>query len=197
MRRALALGCLLVFLGGCATTSRPPTEAGDRAAWQARRANLLALSGWTMQARAGSGGLFGWSGNLRWVQLGDRFDISVSGPLGAGAMRIVGTPERLRIRKDGKTYVTSQPDAFFRQQLKLTFPVAGLRYWALGVPEPGVPASVAVDAQGRVTQISQSGWTLTYDDYRQVGEYQLPGRLSGVKDDTRIKLVVHEWTNVH
>lgn len=197
MMRKLAVLLLLVFLGGCAGVPRTPAGGGDRAAWQVRREALLGLTQWTMQARAGAGGLFGWSGSLHWEQRGEHFDIRVPGPLGVGGLQVVGTPGHLLIHKGGETYVTSHPDEFFRDRLRLTFPVSGLRYWALGVPEPGLPAQVAVDAQGRVTLLRQAGWTLEYEEYRQVGDYQLPVRFSGTRKDTRIKLAVQHWSGVH
>lgn len=135
--RWLSLGLLLALLGGCATT-RPPTAPGkaNEAAWSARKAALGRLSRWNMVARAGSGGIFGWSGSLHWLQVGNRFDIRISGPLGVGAMRIAGTPNAVRVRTSKKTYETSDPERLLQQELHMSLPVSGLRYWALGLPEP-------------------------------------------------------------
>lgn len=197
MKRLWAVLLMAGLLGGCASMTRAPeVEEGDRAAWRERREALLALDRWAMQARVGSGGVFGWSGSLRWDQNADRFDILISGPLGMGGLRVAGTPEHLTIRKGGETYVTSDPDTFFERRLHLTFPVSGLRYWALGVPAPGKPARVTVDARGRVTHLEQAGWTLQYEAYRDVADYALPVSFSARNGDTRIKLVVQRWSGL-
>lgn len=192
--RWLCLGLLLAILGGCATT-RPPTAPGkaNEAAWGARKATLSRLSRWNMVARAGSGGIFGWSGSLRWLQVGNRFDIRISGPLGVGAVRIAGTPSAIRVRTSRNNYETTDPERLLRRELHMSLPVSGLRYWALGLPEPQMPAHVSIDSKGLLRHMRQAGWTLTYSRYVAADGYQLPQSFTAKKGDTEVKIVVEHW----
>jgi len=186
-------GLLLALLGGCATTRAPAPGKANEAAWHARQAALSQLSRWTMEARAGSGGIFGWSGSMHWVQNGSHFDIRIAGPLGVGAVRIAGTPQAIRVRTADKTYQTSHPERLLRERLHMSLPVSGLRYWALGLPQPGTPAQVRVDDKGLLRHMRQAGWTLTYSHYVSTHGRQLPQRFSAQKGDTRVRIVVEQW----
>ncbi len=192
--RWLTLAAVLAVLAGCATTV-PPRKPGqpNEAAWQARKAALGKLSRWTMDARAGSGGLFGWSGSLHWVQAGRHFDIRVAGPLGIGAVRIDGVPGSIRVHTAQGTYRTSHPERLLRQQLNITLPVSGLRFWALGLPKPGEPAQVRVDSRGLLRHMRQDGWTLTYSRYRKTQGHELPQRLTATQGSTRVRIAVERW----
>lgn len=184
-----------VVLAGCAQA--PPVKGpGNRAAWQARRQKLLKISHWSLRARVGSAGIFGWSGSVNWHQRGSFFDVLVSGPLGIGGMHIQGTPHAAIIRARGKTYTTDQPEVFLEKNLGVSLPVDGLRYWTLGVPVPGSPARVHVDQKGRVVRMHQNGWTLTYRDYIRACGYYLPRRLSAKRKNVHLKMVVEKWVDV-
>lgn len=184
-----------VLLAGCAQAP-PVTGPGNRAAWQARREKLLKISHWSLRARAGSAGLFGWTGSVNWHQRGQFFNVLISGPLGIGGMHIQGTPGTVTINTKGKTYTTDQPELFLEQNLGVSFPVDGLRYWTLGVPVPGTPARVHVDQKGRVVKMHQDGWTLTYRDYTRAGGYYLPRSLSAKRKNVHLKMVVEKWVDV-
>jgi outer membrane lipoprotein LolB len=195
MIRKLTPLLILLILAGCA---QAPVYHGkeNRTAWHARHMRLLEIEHWHLHARAGSAGLFGWTGSVNWQQKGALFDVHVSGPLGMGGMHIHGAPEAVIVRAHGKTYTTNHPEAFLEKNLGVSFPVAGLRYWTLGVPVPDVPAQVRVDQHGRVVEMHQEGWKLTYRDYAHVDGYYLPRKLSAERKDVHIKMLVEKWENV-
>lgn len=191
--RWLWLGALLAVLGGCATVPPPKPTQPNRAAWTARKAALGKLSHWTLDARAGSGGLFGWSGSLHWAQAGQHFDIRVAGPLGIGAVLIQGSPGAIQVHTAHGVYRTTHPERFLRQRLNMVLPVAGLRFWALGLPKPGEPAKVQFDDRGLLRHMQQAGWTLTYSRYARTQGVLLPKRLTARQGDTRVRIVVERW----
>ena len=41
-------------------------------------------------------------------------------------------------------------------------PLDSLRYWVLGVPEPGHPAQESLDALQRLASLEQDGWQIQY-----------------------------------
>ncbi|MDN5938692.1 MAG: phosphoadenosine phosphosulfate reductase family protein, partial [Salinisphaera sp.] len=88
------LGLVAMVLTGCAILQPPaPIQPGvaDPAAWQARQQRLADFDQWSLQGRAATGKLLGWTGNVSWRQRGDEFKVRVSGPLGAGGFRADGT----------------------------------------------------------------------------------------------------------
>src|SRR3546814_14480614 len=84
------------------------------------------------------------------------FEIRIAGPFGAGAVAISGTPDHVEIRtKDGIEH-TDDPQAWLFQRAGWSFPIAGLRWWVLGLPAPNAPAQIELDAQGRLAALTRS-----------------------------------------
>jgi outer membrane lipoprotein LolB len=74
-----------------------------------------------------------------------------------------------------------------------TIPVESLKYWALGIPDPGTVADVAVDNDGRLASVRQRGWVVTVDRYRQYAGDWMPARITAESASTRVRLVVDDW----
>ncbi|MBI2383557.1 MAG: outer membrane lipoprotein LolB [Gammaproteobacteria bacterium] len=192
-RLALAAGIVLL-LGGCSILSKKDRQAD--LAWEARRARLELLDRFTLQARVSSGGLFGVKGHLNWRQRPDNFDIRVSGPFGIGAVSIAGTLDHVEIRTAKGSITTPDPEGFLHDKLGWSFPVAHLRYWALGLPSPQSDADLELDDDGRVVALNQDDWKLSYDEYRRAGAVELPRKFEVSNDEVRIKVVVDDWSDL-
>lgn len=198
MRRYGAMARLalaLLALQGCTILRQPAPPAPGDAAWSARRAELGALEHWVMQARVASG-LFSGSGNLRWQQSGENFDIRVSGPLGAGGFHARGHLGAVEIRTARDSIVTTEPEAFLEQNIGWSMPLERLRYWAVGVPYPPTPAAVRYDAAGRLQTLEQDGWKLEYSEYGFFQRYELPRRFTLDNGDRRFRVVVDDWAGM-
>ena len=200
--RYVLIGALLCgLLAGCAIISKPPQLAAgidDPAAWQARKQRLNELDTWSVQGRVATGQLLGWTGNLSWRQRGERFDVRLSAPLGAGGFYAYGTLDQVTIRTRERTFETARPERLVRRILGWQFPLQPLRFWAKGLPAPGDYQSISVDAQGRLKRLQQHGWQLSYLKYTRVGEQPaLPKRIVLDNGDTRIRLVVTRWFNLN
>lgn len=192
VRLALAL---LIFLPGCALLRPTPPAAPGEAAWTTRRAELSALDHWVMQARVASG-LFSGSGNLRWQQAGEKFDIRVSGPLGASGFQARGHLGAVEIRTAKESIVTADPEGFLDQSVGWSMPLGRLRYWAVGVPYPPTPAALRYDSAGRLQSLEQDGWKLEYSEYGFFQHYELPRRFTLDNGDKRFKVIVDDWSGL-
>jgi outer membrane lipoprotein LolB len=179
-------------MAGCALVSTPPRSPSE-SAWDSRRAELMALERWLLQARIASGRV-GMSGSLRWRQDAEHFDIRVSGPLGTGGFQAQGQPGQVEIRTVRETLVTQDPEALLQEKTGWSLPLQQLRYWALGIPYPATPSEVSYDAGGRLQSLQQDGWLLEYTEYGQYEYYQLPRRFTLKKGDMHFRVVVDDWS---
>lgn len=193
MRGLPAVILLSLFLQGCMTLKHSEKSS---VAWEARRARLVQIDRFTLQARVSSGGLFGIKGNLHWRQAPDGFEMRVAGPFGVGAATITGRGEEVEIRTAKKTFTTRDPEGDIKSRLGWTFPVSHLRYWVLGQPAPGSRAEFGLDQAGRVVSIEQDGWTLEYGEYQRAGAMELPRKFEIANSEIRLKVIADTWSGL-
>jgi len=195
--RRLASALLGTWLTGCAMITTPPPappgiEAPER--WEQRRATLERLDRWALQGRVATGKVLGWSGNLSWRQNGESFSVRLSGPLGAGGFRARGTPALVEVHTKEETYHTRDPEALATELVGWEFPLRGLRYWAIGLPDPASePDSVSVDERGLLIGLEQAGWRLAYPEYRAAADVKLPRKIVLDNGENTIQLVIDRW----
>src|SRR6185312_15924710 len=133
----LGAACLITALAGCRTAPVLP-PAAPAPGWEAQRAALQArmhfeLKGRVAVAAAGEG----FNANLHWTQDGARSFVTLQGPLGVGGAQVTADGERLD---------SQAAHAALAARLGFDPPLAALRYWVLGVPDPQSPAAEALDA---------------------------------------------------
>ena len=191
-RRLSAAAAALAVLAGCRTIPPPPPSAP----WEVRRPQLQALEHFVLQGRvAVANGSQGFNANLYWIEDGARAQVVLAGPLGAGAVHITATGTDLSIDTPQGAHLDSEA-AHAEVSARLGFdpPLASLRYWVLGVPDPGAPATEVLDpAQQRLQQLTQSGWQIDYGGYGAFGAESLPVRLSLQREALRVRLLVDDW----
>lgn len=195
MRRpaSLVLGALL--LAACAAPRAPhvaPADAARTQDWIAHHAELAAVTGFRLSGRLSSDAATG-SARLSWSQNGERFSARASGPFGSGALALSGTAQRVQIRSGDDTLTSEQPERWMQQELGWTLPIAGLRYWALGIPRPGAPASYRFNADGQLAELAQAGWRVVYTDYVREHDATLPSRIHLHGPESSILLRVDAW----
>ena len=174
-------------LAGCAGAPRAP-EVGARpdpgvlGQWSA--------SGRMAIAANGEGG----NGSFAWAQDGGTTRLELRGPLGAGAVRLIVTAESLSLSDgDGHVLDAEAARADLQARLGADLPWNHLRYWMLGLPAPGEPASVLDASASPWRVIEQSGWRLTYDSFADVGGLSLPQRFSAERPSVRVRVIVDRW----
>lgn len=191
----LATGALA--LTACATlTGYAPSGPANQAAWRARVAALTGVDAWELSGRVGVvTATDGGSGSLDWKQYGDELSFDFRGPLGAGAIHIDGNAQVLHVRTSrGDDFVTSDPEDDFARYLHMPMPVFSMRYWMLGIPDPGVPYTKVADATGEPLTLDQRGWRVQYQEYAVVQGHPLPVLFTLHRGQVRIKVAVSQWT---
>lgn len=186
--RAAALLLAALALGACAamrTAALPDTELPVD--WGARRSVLQSWPGFELRGRvAVARGDEGFSGALRWTQTGARARLEVDGPLGVGGARYDLDPAEA----DG---------AALERAIGAPVPVASLRYWLLGVPDPASVAEESLDAGStRLASLRQAGWSVAYTRYAPVPatRLELPQLIEVSREGLRVRLLIEGWQGV-
>lgn len=197
MKRRLWLLASLLALAGCASVpGRAPEGPPNEAAWKTHAARIGQINGWELEGRVGivtakDGG----SGSMDWRQDGDVMDFSFRGPFGAGALAVRGDSQALWVRSSrGDDFITTDPERDFAARLHVPLPVLSMRYWMLGLPDPGAPYAKRVDASGQLVTLDQRGWQVEYQSYAPFSGYRLPTRLLIQREAVRIKVAINRWT---
>ncbi len=192
--RASAPLVVLVLLAGCATIPES-VDLPPLSDWDERRAVLGEVRDWEFRGRiAVKAGDEGFNGKFNWAQRGDTFDATVGGPLGVGTVRIEGDGRSVVLTdKDGVETELEDAEVELRWRYGWTIPVASLRYWALGIPDPAAPAETRVDGEGRLEYLEQSGWTVEVSRYAEGGGQQMPRILTARNAESRVRMVIDRW----
>lgn len=189
-----ALAASLLLIAGCGT--QKGLDLPDISDWDRRSTVLGQIDQFDFNGRiAVKAGGDGFNGKLRWHQEESDFQATVSGPLGIGTVRIAGDDNVVEVTdKDGVTTVLADVESDLYYRYGWTIPVESLRYWALGIPDPRVPAETAFGEAGELTALTQRGWTVTISRYREAGGGQeMPRLLNATNSETNVRLVIDRW----
>jgi len=183
-----------VVLVGCATYKHG-VDLPAISTWEQRQDVLGGVREWTFRGRiAVKAGDEGFNGKLHWTQEREAFFATVGGPLGIGTVRIEGDGRTVTLtdkNNDKTVLLDAEAELFVRYGW--TIPVARLRFWALGIPDPSMPAITTVDPAGRLLRLEQSGWVVEISEYREGGGTDMPRKLTASNANTRVRLVIGRW----
>ena len=136
----------------------------------------------------------GYNGTLSWEQMDDLLDFRFRGPFGFGGFRIHGDLDRLRIKTtSGEELLLTDPEAEMRDRFGWSLPVYSMRFWIVGVSDPGMTADETVDDDGMLLELSQNGWDVSFDGYRVEDGLLLPKKIVMESGDVRIRVVADRW----
>ena len=163
--------------------------------WPARTQVLAELDEWEFSGRiALKTETDGFNGKLRWAQTGDDFTATVSGLLGLGAVRLEGDDRSVIMTdKDGVRTELEDAELELYYRYGWTIPVASLRYWALGIPDPTSPAETSFNDDGQLLSLVQRDWSVSISRYGEGGGQLMPKVLTAENSDTRVRLVIDHW----
>ncbi|HYL71846.1 MAG TPA: lipoprotein insertase outer membrane protein LolB [Candidatus Dormibacteraeota bacterium] len=185
----------LAVLAGCRTAPQPVSLPAAQA-WETRKPELQASAHFELRGRVAiATGHDGFNANLRWAQDGAHSQLTIEGPLGVGAVQVSASGDDLSIVAGNGTQLDSVA-AHRELAARLGFdpPLASLRYWVLGVPDPSRPATEEIDsAQQRLRSLSQDGWRIDYPQYLAFGAQWLPSRLTLQREAVRVRMFVDDW----
>jgi outer membrane lipoprotein LolB len=186
MQRAL-LVFYCALLAACATTRPAPPSQN----WLQRQGELQQAQAWQLDGRAAVAvGTQGWQATLNWRQTGEYAEVHLAGPFGIGALALKQEPGGLSLNG------APPSDAVLLQvqdRLGFALPLQNLRFWLLGVPDPGTSFELAHNDQDRAQTLTQAGWRIVYDRYAQVSGDVLPARLTLSRDNVRVRIVIDHW----
>ncbi|MBB3102690.1 lipoprotein insertase outer membrane protein LolB [Azomonas macrocytogenes] len=197
LRNIFLLPLLTLLLSGCAGLfkSESVEGPGDTAAWNTHKTHISTIDGWQITGKIGikapqdSG-----SGTLFWLQRQKYFDLRLSGPLGRGATRLTGHPDRviLEVAEKGR-FEAKSPEALLEEQLGWRLPVSNLFWWIRGLPAPDSRSQLSLNPDSRLAHLEQDGWHVEYLSYAEHDGYFLPERIKLQGDDLQLTLVIKEW----
>lgn len=183
---ALALALAVTVVAACARLPTRPVSP-----WAQRERELQGWQAWQLEGRVAAAlGTQGWQATLNWQQDDQTSRVRLAGPFGLGAMSIVQSPDGLSLNGAPPT------DAILEQlhaQIGFDLPFQQLHFWLLGVPDPSLPSDLQENPQGRLQQVSQAGWLVSYDGYQDVAGDVLPARLVLTRPNVRVKVIIDHW----
>ncbi|MCU0760838.1 MAG: lipoprotein insertase outer membrane protein LolB [Steroidobacteraceae bacterium] len=203
-RRAAHAGAALLVasLAACASlpparTPAPPPGSAVTSDWPSRRAALQALPRFELKGRiAVAAGEEGFSAGVRWQERQGDALIELDGPFGVGGLRLQARGDALELTTArGERLDGAAARAELERRLGFPLPVAALRYWIRGVPDPASDAAerLAPDAP-RLEGLEQGGWRVDYPAYVAVGPVgELPRRVTVSRESTRVRMVIEDW----
>jgi outer membrane lipoprotein LolB len=197
----IAIIFVLLLLSGCAVSppqapgvKKTPQEVEER--WKANEQKLAALSHWQAQGRlAAARGPKGGNASFQWEQHGEFYEIKLWGPFGAGAVYLIGGPNRVQAKEsNGKITTAATPEELMQKIIGWQVPITGLRYCMIGLPEPTVKIKGrTLTSEGNLLLLLQNGWQVHYDTYADNHSVMLPNKLHLKSGDLTVKLVVTSW----
>ena len=181
-----------LLLSACATQA--PIETADLG-WEQRRTQLAALANWQLEGKlALRTPKQSDSASLSWTQAGDRAEVHLSGPLGAGSTALSSDGRQLSVRQgeQRRDYDISSPQAI-AASTGWDLPLKALPFWLRGIPVPETPVDAQQVNSNLLRHLSQAGWLVDYDDYQRFGSFLLPTRIQIRRDDTHARLIIRQW----
>lgn len=181
MRSGLVAALLLLV--GCAGVPTVPVSVIEPVS-----------SNWTLQGRiAVQSDEHNLSGQLFWRHRADRDEVLMSSPLGQGGVRIVRDAEGVALEVPNRpTQRAPDIESLTREVLGYALPVAGLVWWIQARPDPEGAFEATYDIKGRIAQLRQNGWVITFIQYAADAPAR-PRRLAVARDGLEIRLVVDSW----
>lgn len=186
---------IIIAFAGCATT--PPVDIPQRlASWDSHRVKLSRLTTWQASGRISVRmEKQAWSATLQWHQQRQEYFLRLIAPLGQGTYEITGNDDAVFLRTaKNEVLRANDPENLMEGAFGWSVPLTGLIYWIRGMPQPGIKTDVfLLDEQGRLTDLSQSGWRVIYSSYNNTGGVDLPGKISLQNDKLKVRLIIKHW----
>ena len=186
------LACFfLLGLSACSSISTVPSN-------KAAQSSPADIAAWSLDGRIGvQGGADGkaWQANLHWEHDPIQDRLRLSGPLNQGLVSIVSQGKLLYVNEgDGVSEMSRDAGSMLRKRLGFAVPIDSLRYWILGVPDPGSPSIAIKAAVGdSPAGFQQLGWQVTPLHAGNFGGWLLPQKLIVKGSAVKLKILADQW----
>ncbi len=201
-RLLLAATCALA-LGACTSIQLEPLPEGltdqPPADWSERSERLKNFQSWELSGKLAvkQPSDSGTAIINHWIQERDAYDLELSSSfLGMGRTSLQGVPGFISLTlPDGETYRSGDPEALITAATGWQLPLNSLVWWIRGLPGPDGDFRLLFNDENQLAMIRQQGWEIRYDRWQPfiAGYPPLPARITAVKEDKRVRVVVVQW----
>lgn len=187
---------MVLTLSACTTAPRIiPSDDADRA-WQERKSFLYSHSDWIAHlSLVGVTQDEKFKTRIEWQQRSDGYQIKLRDFIGRTVALIDGSPEKVVVKTSkGERYEDQNAETLIYGLFGLRIPVAGMRYWLRGVPQPETGyADLELRADGLAEKMQQAGWRLSYQNYADNKPVRMPTQAVFEYDDLALTVKVARW----
>ena len=188
----------MLHLSGCSVPPIETSSSDSDAAWQLRQHQLDGIEYWYLTGRvAVNNGSEAWHLDMNWSQKGEAFLVELSGPFGAGKVRLAGNADGVVLTdSENQHYFADSAERLLYDRTGLVVPVDGLRYWIIGLTGPTQTQQPRLDTQGRLAYLENADWAVNFRGYTQVNGLELPRKIFIARPEREIdvRLIVDKWT---
>ncbi len=194
---------LIAVLGGCTTIQLEPLPEGmtdqPPADWAKQSRSLSQFDHWQLSGKLAvrQPSDSGTAVINRWQQQGEHYELALSSSfLGMGSTSLNGVPGFLELQlPNGDVYQSSEPETLVLSATGWQLPIDSLTWWIRGLPSPDGDFRLLFDDQQRLAILYQNGWEIRYDRWQPfvTDLPQLPARITALKDDKRVRVVISDW----
>lgn len=195
MRRYFVLAAVLL-LSACSPVWQTKPLQPAEVLWETRQAELKQLDSWSFRGRTViRQDTEGWNVGVTWQQQQADFAIRLFGPFSQGAVELKGNNQAVTMRfADGDSYSAATPEQLLAEVMGWLLPVSALRDWVRGLPHELIAIDEKVlDEKGRLTQLSQAGWQVTFVEYVPLDGKEVPAKIFIEHPQLSIRLVMNGW----
>jgi len=194
--KCVIVSLIAMALTGCVTVTPVITKQDADQIWQARSEYLYQQNHWTVHlALIGVTAEQKFKTRAIWEQKGDRYTIKLRDFIGRTVAIIDGSPEAVSAKTSkGEQFKGDNAEQLIKQLFDIQIPVAGMRYWLLGLPKPNVEIKqLALNDQGLAEQVNQQGWAMSYPYYLEYDPFKMPSQILLAYDDIDLTVKVSQW----
>lgn len=195
MKRYFVIAAALL-LSACSPIWQTKPLQPAEALWETRQTALKQLDSWSFRGRTViRQDIEGWNVGVTWQQLEDDFAIRLFGPFSQGAVELKGDDQLVTMTfADGDSYSAATPEQLLAEVMGWLLPVSALRDWVRGLPHERIAIDEKVlDEKGRLTQLSQAGWQITFVEYVPLDGNEVPAKVYIEHPQLSIRLVMNGW----
>ncbi len=137
------------------------------------------------------------TGSLQWHQQGPHYQAAMSSLIGLSIFELETSAAGAKVVADGKTHHGDSAAELLNYLSGWSLPIEDMPLWIRGLPSHN-SQRVQRDSLGRVQSFmlidsQQRSWQVTYTEFF-ADSLSLPRKITLQSTDSRLKLVIREWT---
>lgn len=131
---------------------------------------------------------------IHWQHQPDNDTLALSTPLGQTLSVLTRDAHGASLIDSEKhTHQAQNVAELTERLLGWQLPIEDLSYWVAGRAAPDQSFQLQQEADHGLTRLTQAGWVVTYDRWKQVDGMDLPNKLTLTGRGVELRLVIGEW----